>query len=193
MEAKEATLNSDRFIFKNNNYMLKITAYQKDGSLFRSHYNDADSIPTSEYFPGEWFLHGELQCFVGFDKGIATNCEELDIVAGMPNFAEIKNSKVVSIFNRKTMYRMKFSGVIPVEVEGIDRPCTGYFWLEDETEIKWEGYTYPYWRQRGLVVFADNREDNCYAHFCYEHKRMIYTEFDKNRARETGPINVVRY
>ena len=173
--------------------MLKITAYQKDGSLFRSHYNDADSIPTSEYFPGEWFLHGELQCLVGFDKGIATNCEELGIAANMPNFAEIKDSNVVSIFNRTPMRRMKLNGVIPVEVEGIDRPCTGYFWLEDETEIQWEGRKYPYWRQRGLVVFADNDEDNCYARLCYEHNCMIYTEFDKNRARKVGPINVIRF
>lgn len=111
-----------------------------------------------------WYLHGELEEFVGYDKATTTNCKSAGYSRETVNWSSIRGTKVEEICeDGLTRWEMYANGIIPVKIEGIEKPCVGYFWTANECSIFYKGKKYPHWNQRGLVVFKDDAEANAYA------------------------------
>lgn len=142
---------------------LKITAFLPDGkTLYKSHYPSADDVPDSEWFPGYWHFFGSIKEDLGIDQGFATNCEELGIASDKLDYESIENGEVTSIHSQYKRREMNFDGIIEVEVEGVQKPCKGYFWTESTT-VRHDGTVFPMWDQYGLIVYSDNEKDNAEA------------------------------
>lgn len=124
-----------------------------------------EDIPKDEKdHNGWWYLHGKLDEFVGYDKATTTNCHSAGYSKQTVNWAQISGTRVDHLMNDGELLRweMCVDGIIPVEIEGIDKPCIGYFWTTDHHNIIYNEKEYPYWMQRGLVCFEDDekgRED----------------------------------
>jgi len=110
-----------------------------------------------------WYLHGELDEFVGYDKATAVNCFSIGVSKETLNWSSICGNKVEEVFDEEPYYRMHLNGTIPVEIEGVDKECIGYFWTTDEHDIYYKDKAYPFWWQRGLVCFVDDTEACAYA------------------------------
>lgn len=154
---------------------LKITAYKADGTLFRSKMESEDDVPEFEMCHNSWwYLHGKLESFVGYDKGITTNCLSAGYSKFTIDWSEIQGNEVVDVLQDRERPVMHVDGIIPVEIEGVMKPCLGYFWTTDERTITWKGRAYPYWQQRGIVCLADDREGCKYAQKKYDERaRML--------------------
>ena len=107
---------------------------------------------------------------MGYDKAITVNCKSAGYSMYTVDWSEISGDRVVSVFSDNLRSVMHVNGIIPVEVEGFDKPCVGYFWTTEEREVEWKGKKYPFWNQRGLVCFADDKEACEYAKKKYEEK-----------------------
>lgn len=105
-----------------------------------------------------WYLHGKLEDFVRFDKATVTNC-----LSG--GFA-----RRVDYVSRLHSHEMHFNGVVDVEIEGIDKPCKGFFYTTDDQTYSKNGEVVESWKQRGLVCFADDKEACEYAMNCLKTK-----------------------
>ena len=66
--------------------------------------------------------------------------------------------------------KMKYQGVLPVKIVGYDKPCVGYFWLEEVQQLDSEHGMVDYWRQCGLVVLEDDYKAREEARKCMELK-----------------------
>lgn len=110
-----------------------------------------------------WYLHGKLEELVGYDKAIAINCFSLGISKETLHWSSIHGDNVTEVYDEKPYYRMYFNGKISVEIDGIDKPCIGYFWTTDESPIYYKRRKDLYWCQRGLVCLADDKEACRYA------------------------------
>jgi hypothetical protein len=141
---------------------LKITAFLADGkTLYKSRYPSADDVPDREWFPGYWRFYGSIR-ELGIDQGFATNCEALGVAADKLDYESIENGEVTSIHSQYKRREMNFDGIVDVEVEGVQKPCKGYFWTESRT-VRYGGKVFPMWDQHGLIVYADNEKDNAEA------------------------------
>ena len=145
---------------------LKMTAYQVDGNLYKSQYKSENDVPEDEMCHNSWwYLHGELQDIVGFDKAITTNCKTAGYSKETINWTSIEGSEVKSVRKNKPLIHpvMHINAIIPVEVEGIYKPCIGYFWTGGERLVSWKGKQYLVWQQRGLVCLKDDEKACEYA------------------------------
>lgn len=144
--------------------VLKLCAY--DEPWVESKYKgDYKSVPKDERgYNSWWYLHGELEYLVGYDKAYPINCKSSGNAKETINWSEISHSKVKQLRDdgNLTRWEIHINGIIPVQVKGVDKPCVGYFWTTNEHDIEWEGKKYPYWEQRGLVCLesdSEGRED----------------------------------
>lgn len=87
-----------------------------------------------------WYLHGELEEDMGYDKAWF-----LDIP---------KEHTVLQYVNKQPYIETNLNGIFDVEVEGASRPCVGFFWPRLYCNII---------QQRGLVVYRDDIEAMEYA------------------------------
>ena len=110
-----------------------------------------------------WYLHGELEGVVHYDKATVTNCLSGGFAKETINFGSVAGDKVESLIEWRPRHMMCFDGVVDVEIEGIDKLCKGYFWTDRYQTVYWEGKPYKIWEQRGLVCFADDTEACEYA------------------------------
>ncbi len=122
-----------------------------------------------------WYLHGNLQSDVHGDKAVTTNCKTAGYSKRTVNFESISDGKVDSVVDPKHqfIYAININGEVPVEIEGVDKECIGFFWTLDNTTIEWKNKKYPFWRQRGLVCYADDEEACNYARERMEEKSSI--------------------
>ena len=104
-----------------------------------------------------WYLDGELEDFVGYDKATVSNCKSGGFAKETINWKEIIGDKVVLVHEDKPTTEMYINGEVDVEIEGIDRPCKGFFWTTDECTVYYQDKPYKHWKQRGLVCFADDK------------------------------------
>ena len=138
---------------------LNMIAYQVNGELFRSKLKTENEVPEEEMCHNSWwYLHGELEDLVGYDKAITTNCKSAGYSRDTIDWSEISGNIVNDVLKDRTRPVMYVNDIIPVAIEGVDKPCVGYFWTTDEHPIYWKGKEYPYWNQRGLVCFKDDKE-----------------------------------
>ena len=130
------------------------------------HKGDYKSVPKDDRgYNWWWYLHGELDCLVGYDKAYPINCKSSGNAKETINWSEISCSKVKQLRDdgNLTRWEIYINGIIPVQVKGVDKPCIGYFWTTNEHDIEWEGKKYPYWEQRGLVCLESDSEGRKYA------------------------------
>ena len=148
---------------KNKNVLRMIA----DG-LFDSHealmerYN---AIPRDERDNNSWwYLHGRLEEDVHYDKATAVNCRSGGYSLETVHWREIHGTTVTEVSpESETIWRLHLNGEVPVEIEGIDKECVGFFWTSEKEDVTWNGRQYPYWNQRGLVCYADDTEACDYA------------------------------
>lgn len=154
--------------------VLKMTAYQVGGQLYKSKFKSEREVPEQEMCHNSWwYLHGKLQDVVGYDKAITTNCKSAGYSRDTIDWSEINDNQVQEVLQDRIRPVMYVNDIIPVEVEGFDEPCVGYFWTTDERLIYWKGVEYPYWKQRGLVCFKDDKEACEYAQKKYNERTRI--------------------
>lgn len=142
--------------------------------------NQPEGTRTYEDIPKEekdwnswWYLHGKLEDFVHYDKATVTNCLSGGFARETINSACIINNKVESLADWMPLHKMYLNDIVNVEIEGIDKPCIGYFWTTPDITVYWEGKPYKTWQQRGLVCFKDDTEACEYAKKKYEEKTRI--------------------
>lgn len=94
--------------------ILKVIAETRDGNFYNIPEEETEKFyrklsPYSKRSGSWWYLHGELQSRVGYDKGFITNIlpEEMN----------------------ETCTDIALEGIYPIEVVGIPEPCIGYFWV----------------------------------------------------------------
>jgi len=154
---------------------LKMTAYHVDGTLHNSKFKSENEVPEDEMCHNSWwYLHGELENEVGYDKAITTNCNSAGYSKETIDWSMISGNIVEDVHQDRTRPVMCINGEVPVEVEGIDKPCTGFFWTEEKPNIIWKGKEYPYWHQRGLVCFSDDKDACEYARELMVKKPIFY-------------------
>lgn len=143
-------------MIKMNRKVLKMIANWRYGKKPEGTH-DYEDIPEEELDHNSWwYLHGQLQSDVGFDKAVVINCMSGGFAKETIHFEEIRGNQVVSVFDERPWFNMHFEGEVDVEIEGIDKPCKGFFWIAGEKQVEWKGRKYDYWNQRGLVCYADD-------------------------------------
>lgn len=146
---------------------LKITAETVDGKLYKSQYRDFSAIDPKELDNCSWwYLHGKLERKIGYDKGIVTNA----FTAGYSDetinecyWDECRINHIIPDRNKLIINKLKLNGIVPVEVEGISKLCTGFFWISKEKTVL-TPEPYKVWFQRGLVIFQDDIDE---FNYCY--------------------------
>lgn len=126
-------------------------------------------------FNSMWYLHGELESLVGYDKAWAINCKSAGYSLESINYSCISGGNVRELAddNKLTRWEMHVNDIIPVKVKGVDEPCLGYFWTIEYSPVYYEGKAYPHWQQRGLVCLKSDMEGRVYAMKCYEKRNDI--------------------
>lgn len=119
-----------------------------------------------------WYLHGELESKVGYDKGIIVSHEHL--LKKNISFKKNNNENGSQLWvsdpdSFKEVYYLE-DGIYNVNILGINKPCIGYFWTNFK---QYDNIVGDYPEMRGLVVFKDDIEGNEYAKKCYKEKTSI--------------------
>ena len=143
--------------------ILKLIAEWKFGGKPEGTREYNDIRPEERDNNSWWYLHGKLQSFVGYDKATVTNCLSGGFSKETIDWADIEGSIVTKIYSEIPRHEMYFTGEIDVEIEGINKPCKGYFYVINEREVHYKEKSYPIWEQKGLVCFADDKEACEYA------------------------------
>lgn len=128
--------------------ILKIAAQHTDGSWYGTNEQELTKIMDEKTLSAEkdnntivsswWYLHGDLQSAVGFDKGMFLN------------LGDFKTFEKKCYINGNEEYFDVIcleEGIYDVEIIGFDKPCVGYFWITDKDDIP---------MTRGLVCFKDD-------------------------------------
>ena len=123
----------------------------------------ADIKPEERDNNSWWYFHGKLEEYIGFDKGVVSNCKSSGNSKETIDFYEIVGDKVISANSTVPYYNMYVTGEIDVEVEGINKPCKGFFYVTDLGNVYYQDKKYEIWKQRGLVCFSDDEDACTYA------------------------------
>ena len=123
-----------------------------------------DSIPDEEKcYNGRWKFIGKLNDFKTLlsKTGYITNAVSLGLTDSIKN--------AIPFLSRKcTLSRSLYiNGIYPCDVEGIDKPCVGYFWTHPHS------YGGSFYQQNGYVCFADDIEACEYAEEVYNKKEPL--------------------
>lgn len=123
--------------------IITIAAYDVRGDWY---YENTPN--TNKVYSNWWYLHGDLQEDIGYDKAIIIDAPE----PLSADFIDKDNSKTYAKYYLK-------DGIYDVKVLGIDKPCIGYFWTTLEEFGNIIGKV-PH--MKGLVLYKDDPE-NKYA------------------------------
>lgn len=143
--------------------ILKLIAEWKFGEKPEGTREYNDIRPEERDNNSWWYLHGDLQSFVGYDKATVTNCKSGGFSKETIDWADIEGDQVMKIVSKNPRHEMYLNGEVDVEIEGISRPCKGYFYTTNERTVYYKSKPYDFWMQRGLVCFADDKEACEYA------------------------------
>lgn len=150
---------------------LKIIADWRFGNQLDNTRNYED-IPVNERDNNSWwYLHGQLESLVHYDKGTVTNCQSGGFGKETINYSWISGDKVKEIHEDSLLInKMCFDGIVDVEIEGIDKECIGYFWTNDYKTVYYNDVAYEIWDQRGLVCLKTDFDGCEYAYTKYLEK-----------------------
>jgi len=166
------TFNTDNIM---NNPTINIIADWRYGVKPENSRNYED-IPQNEVcYNNWWYLHGELERIVHFDKGDITNADELGLTTKIIPWTHISGNQVLEIAKDIKEYtQSNLEGIYPVTVEGINQPCVGYFWTADHKTVYYKDKAYQYYTQRGLVCLVSDKDGCEYAERLMKEKPRIY-------------------
>lgn len=151
---------------------LKLIAFCANGKSLGT--IKLEDIPAEERdWNSWWYLHGELEKIVGYDKATTINCKSAGYSRETINAGEIHGSDVINLSPNLPCTMMYINGIVPVEIEGISEPCVGYFWTTNNRKISWQGKEYDFWDQRGLVCLKSDQKGCKYAEKKYKEKSKI--------------------
>lgn len=106
-----------------------------------------------------WYLHGELEYAVRYDKGEIVNACECGMTKQQIRWSSISGNKVEDVLDGDLLRcTVHINGIIPVRVVGIDEPCIGFFRTKNEHLVEYNGEWYPVWEQHGFVVLESDSE-----------------------------------
>lgn len=106
-----------------------------------------------------WYLHGELEEDVGFDKGIMLDNDSLKCL-----------EYIDKDINKQYKTYYLGDGIYDVKITQINKPCKGYFWTEFRNCGNIEGKV-PV--MHGLVCYTDDEKANKYALTKFKEKSEI--------------------
>lgn len=158
-------------IKRNINNMKKITVIAQTIDGIYNYSEDMKPLLNNRRKPisSWWYLHGELESVVGFDKGIIVSHEHLlkKDISFKENYN--KNESQLWVSNPDSVEKVYYleDGIYDVEVLGIDKPCIGYFWTSFE---QYDNVIGEYPIMRGLVCFKDDKEGVEHAEKKYNEK-----------------------
>ena len=110
--------------------VLKLAVYDED--FVSDEFKCTKEIPEEELDNNSWwYLHGKLENIVGYDKAYTINCFSAGYSKETLNCLEWMGETVIQVGDPLTRQQMYVNGIIPIEIEGINEPCLGYFWTED--------------------------------------------------------------
>lgn len=129
-----------------------------------------------------WYLHGELERLLRYDKASAINAKECqDLIRMFPRVSKLSKDKGVwkgEVYKINLIPHLYVNDTIECQVIGIDDPCVGYFWTTEESPLEIttkEGETFrgTYWKQRGLVCLKHDLEACSFALQKYKEKSLV--------------------
>jgi hypothetical protein len=111
-----------------------------------------------------WYLHGELDDLVGYDKGTFVNCKSEGLSRQTVRWLEIRGNRCTE-YKDIERYELYANGIFDVFVEVLNIKARAYLWTTEERMIQYtkpDGTIdfFPHWVQRGLVVLPDDKEGN---------------------------------
>ena len=112
--------------------------------------------PSEELEEGDWRLHGEIAKFFGRAKAYAINI--LSATGVTKSTYDVVNDNSKRQVAPSCGFAMYINGEIDVHVYGVEEPCKGFFWTENESSVSVNGETRRSWRQRGYVCYADDKK-----------------------------------
>lgn len=131
--------------------MIIINPYNIQGEYLNKEIDSSKYSKDYEYFSNWWYLHGELQDEIGYDKATIIDTDEEILY-------KIYLDKRNNLLYKEYYFR---NGIYNVKVLGFeDRPVKGFFWTEFKTFSNIKGEI-PI--MHGLVVFNDDKENFEYA------------------------------
>ena len=109
-----------------------------------------------------WYLHGELESLCHYDKATVYNLSMFpEYQKETLRWSSITGDQAV-ISSDKKHTEIYCNGEVEVEVYGIDKPCTGFFWVTNERKVKayygGKEIEFSVWDQRGYVCLNDDEE-----------------------------------
>lgn len=115
-----------------------------------------------------WYLHGKLEYDCSYDKAVIINWRDIPTKETY-DWVSIRNS-VAELYSDDVLRSNYLEGEYDVEVDGIDYPCKGIFWITDERTVHSNKGDFQVWNQRGLVVACDDIEALEYARLKYKER-----------------------
>lgn len=98
-----------------------------------------------------WYLHGELESKVGYDKAVIINATAAKDTIETLRWFEIRGDRCVS-YRDTPLREMYVNGIRKCNVIGVHGDCLGFFWTVRERTVEYDKGTFNTWEQRGLVV-----------------------------------------
>ena len=114
-------------------------------------------------YGGRTYLHGELEMRCGNDLCTPLNAVSAGYAKPQIGWSSLNGNQVVDMGDKENRYVMYANGAVPCKVLGIDEPCTGYFWTIEERPIYYQGKSFPYWEQAGLIVLDSDERGKAQA------------------------------
>lgn len=104
-----------------------------------------------------WYIHGELENKVHFDKATVINATAANDTVETLRWFEINGDRCARY--EDIPYReMYINGIRECNVIGVHGDCLGFFWTTDERTISYDKGTFSVWNQRGLVVEKNDKK-----------------------------------
>lgn len=138
------------------------------------------SIDSNNYVLNNWwYLHGELEDRLHYDKASIINAANLDFVFYMPCFDTLNIDDDYRYKGKLSKIEYKpfilTTGIYDCIVIGIEEPCIGYFWTTEVGPIKLTYndklvYKGKYGLQRGLVCLQSDKKSCQYAYNKFKEK-----------------------
>lgn len=103
-----------------------------------------------------WYLHGELESKVGYDKAVIINATAAKDTIETLRWFEIRGDKCIS-YKDTPLREVYINGIRKCNVIGVHGDCLGFFWTARERTVEYDKGIFNTWEQRGLVVQRNDK------------------------------------
>lgn len=154
MEIKELITTDVVFKVMPDYLWRRYTSFLKKrmGDKFSEYKNNAWSGSTAAIY-----LHGQLEEEVGFDCATIVNSGTVGVNTSTVWWSVIQGNTCEE-YSDTPVSRMHFNGIARCKVPGGYGDAIGFFRTKDEHLVTYDKGTFPYWKQRGLIVMANDKK-----------------------------------